>query len=34
MSEAAAIEIGAQNLARGLDHAAFPTFDPAATVRF
>jgi catechol 2,3-dioxygenase-like lactoylglutathione lyase family enzyme len=23
-----------QHLARGVDHAAFPTFDPAATVRF
>lgn len=23
-----------ENLARGVDHAAFPTFDPAATVRF
>lgn len=23
-----------ENLARGVDHAAFPTFDPASTVRF
>ena len=34
MSETTGIETAAQNLARGVDHAAFPTFDPAATVRF
>ena len=26
--------LGDQHLVRGVDHAAFPTFDPAATVRF
>ncbi|MFW6773619.1 VOC family protein [Nocardioides sp. CPCC 205120] len=27
-------DLGDQHLVRGVDHAAFPTFDPAGTVRF
>ena len=27
-------ELASEHLVRGVDHAAFPTFDPAATVRF
>lgn len=34
MSEATIPSRQAEHLARGVDHAAFPTFDPAATVHF
>lgn len=34
MADAMADGYESRNLARGVDHAAFPTFDPVATVRF